>query len=94
VIGSLCAKIKVKIANDKQVQTDLHSTDVFFAKVLQGKNDLVIRTVQLSKKQNYPLEQKNDMEQFRTIVCTMLGRAGAVHNSERIYIILFFLFFY
>jgi hypothetical protein len=44
---SLCANILVKIVTDKQVQTHLHSTDVFFAKVLQGKNDLVICTVQL-----------------------------------------------
>jgi hypothetical protein len=61
---SLCTNIKSKIVTDKQVQTDLHSTDVFFAEVLQGKNDLVICTVQLSKKQNYLLEQKNDMEQL------------------------------
>jgi hypothetical protein len=48
-----------------KAHTDLHSTDVFFAEVLQWKNNLIICTVQLLKKQNHLLEQKahTDTEQ-------------------------------
>jgi hypothetical protein len=75
---SSCTNIKAKTVTDKQVQTDLHSTDVFFAEVLQGKNDLVICTVQLSKKQNYQLEEKTDMKQWPQNCLEMDGETLAM----------------